>query len=109
MSNFWFEITNRDIISHEDKMVSGLIDSNSCLLMHRFMAHTIFSRNDSTKVMPDELFLIWCMYTNRRVNSVYLVFCTMWSVMQRQKILMSMGLIITGLAMHFVPKKLDLF
>ena len=38
---FWFEITNGDRISNGDIMISGLIKSHSCLLMHKFMAHTI--------------------------------------------------------------------
>ena len=63
-------------------MISGLIDSHSYLLMHKFIAHTICSRNESTKVIPDELFLMWCMATNRRVNSAYLVFRSMWRVVQ---------------------------
>ena len=58
-------------------MVNGLIDSHSYLLIHKFMVHTIFGKNDSTKVMLDELFLIWCMSTNRRVNSAYLLFRSM--------------------------------
>ena len=58
MSNFWFEITKGDRISHGDTMFSSLIDSHSYLLMHKFMVHTIFGRSDSTKVMPDELFII---------------------------------------------------
>ena len=63
-------------------MISGLIDSHLYLLMHKFIAHTICGRNESTKVMPDELFLMWCMTTNRRVNSAYLVFRSMWRVVQ---------------------------
>ena len=82
MSQFWFEITKGDRISHGNTMVSGLIDSHSYLLMHKFITHTIFGKNDSTKVMPNELFLMWCMSTNRRVNSAYLVFRSMWCVVQ---------------------------
>ena len=63
-------------------MISALIDSHSYLLMHKFIAHTICGRNESTNVMPDELFLMWCMATNRRMNSIYLVFCSMWHVVQ---------------------------
>ena len=55
---FWAEITKGDRISHGDAMISGLIDSYSYLLMHKFIAHTICGRNESTKVMPDELFLM---------------------------------------------------
>ena len=58
MISFWGEITKGDKISHGDTMISGLIDNHSFLLMHKFMAHNNFGRNDSTKVMPDELFLI---------------------------------------------------
>ena len=61
-------------------MVSGLIDSHLYLLTHKFIAYTIYSRNDSINVMPHELFLMWCMSTNRRVNNAYLVFCLMWRV-----------------------------
>ena len=61
MIGFWAEIKKGDRISLRDTIVSGLIDSHSYLLMHKFMVHTIFGRNDSTKVMPDELFLMWCM------------------------------------------------
>ena len=82
MIGFWAEITKGDRISHGDTMISGLIDSHSYLLMHKFIAHTICGRNESTKVMPDELFLMWCMATNRRVNSAYLVFHSMWRVVQ---------------------------
>ena len=89
-------------------MVSGLIDSHSYLLMHKFIAHTICGRNESTKVMPDELFLMWCMATNRRVNSVYFVFRSMWRVVQARKALMSVGHIIIGLSIHFVPRKLTI-
>ena len=60
---FWAEIAKEDKISHGDTMISGLIDSHSYLLMHKFIAHTIYGRNESTKVMPDELFLMWCMAT----------------------------------------------
>ena len=48
------------------------------------------------------------MITNTRVNSAYLVFRSMWSVVQGRKTLMSMGHIITGLAIHFVPRKLTI-
>ena len=82
MIGFWAEITKGDKISHGDTIISGLIDSHSYLLMHKFIAHTICGRNESTKVMPDELFLMWCMATNRRVNSAYLVFHSMWRVVQ---------------------------
>ena len=58
MIGFWAEITKGDKISHGDTMISRLIDSHSYLLMHKFIAHTICGRNESTKVMPDELFLI---------------------------------------------------
>ena len=74
MIGFWVEITKGDRISHGDTLISGLIDSHSYLLMHKFIAHTIYGRNESTKVMPDELFLMWCMVTNRRVNSAYFMF-----------------------------------
>ena len=77
MIRFWAEITKGDRISHGDTIVSGLINSHSYLLMHKFMVHSIFDKNDSTKVMPDELFLIWCMSTNRRVNNAYIVFRSM--------------------------------
>ena len=66
MIGFWAEITKADRISHEDTMISGLIDSHSYLLMDKFITHTICGRNKSTKVMPDELFLMWCMAINRR-------------------------------------------
>ena len=89
-------------------MVSGLIDSHSYLLMHKFIAHTICGRNESKKVMPDELFLMWYMATNRRVNSAYLVFRSMWRVVKGRKSLMSIGHIITGLAIHFVLRKLTI-
>ena len=82
MIGFWVEITKGDRISHEVTMVSGLIDSHSYLLIYKFMVHTIFSRNDSIKVMPDELFLMWCMSTNRKVNNAYLVFRSMWRIVQ---------------------------
>ena len=49
------------------------------------------------------------MSTNRRVNSAYLVFCSMWHIVQGQKILMSLGHIIMGLAIYFVLRKLTLF
>ena len=84
-------------------MISGLIDNHSFLLMHKFMVHNIFGRNDSTKVMPDELFLIWCMVTNRKVNSAYFVFRSIWRVVQGRKALISMGHIVMGLAIHFTP------
>ena len=58
--------------------------------------------------MPDELLLMWCMATNRRVNSAYLVFRFMWHVVQGQKTLIFMGHIITGLAIHFIPRKLTI-
>ena len=105
---FWDEITRGDKIGHGDTMISGLIHNHSYLLMHKFIAHTIYGRNESTKVMPDELFLLWCMITNTRVNSAYLVFRSMWHVVQGRKTLMSMGHIITGLAIHFVPRKLTI-
>ena len=66
MFGFWAEITKGDRISHGNTMVSGLIDSHSYLLMHKFIARTICGRNESKKVMPDELFLMWCITTNRR-------------------------------------------
>ena len=66
MIEFWAEITKRNRISHGDTMIISLIDSYSYLLMHKFIAHTICGRNESTKVMPDELFLMWCMATNHR-------------------------------------------
>ena len=90
-------------------MVSSLIDSLSYFLMHKFIAHTICGRNESTKVIPDELFLMWCMTTNRRVNSAYLVFRSMWRIVRGRKTLMSMGHIISGLTIYFVPRKLPLF
>ena len=62
----------------------------------------------TTKVTSDELFLKWCMATNRRVNSAYLVFHSMWRVVQGRKALMSMGHIITGLAIHFILRKLTI-
>ena len=89
-------------------MISGLIDSHSYLLIHKFIAHTICGSNKSTEVIPDELFLMWCMATNRRVNSAYLVFRSMWHVVQGRKALMSMGHIITALAIHFIPRKLTI-
>ena len=72
--------------------------------MHKFVAHTICGRNESTKVMPDELFLMWCMATNRRANSAYLVFRSMWHVVQGRKTLMSMGHIIMGLAILYTKE-----
>ena len=109
MIGFWAEITKGDRISHGDTMVSSLIDSHSYLLMHKFIAYTIYGKNESTKVMLDELFLMWCMATNHRVISVYLMFRSMWHVVQGRKALMSIGHIITGLAIHFVPRKLTIF
>ena len=106
MIGFWAEITKWNRISHGDTMISMLIDSHSYLLMHKFITHTICGRNDSTKVMPDELFLIWYMSTNRRVNSAYFVFRSMWHVVQGRKALISMGHIVTGLAIHFAPRGL---
>ena len=82
MIGFWAEFTKGDRISHGDTMISGLIDGHSYLLMHKFIAHIICGRNESTKIMPDELFLMWCMATNLRVNSAYLVFRSMWRVVQ---------------------------
>ena len=82
MIGFWAEITKRDRISHGDTMVSSLIDSHSYSLMHKFIAHTICGRIESTKVMFHELFLMWCMATNHRVNSAYLVFRSIWRVVQ---------------------------
>ena len=61
MIGFWAEITTGERISHGDTMISGLIDSQSYLLMQKFIAHAICGRNKSIKVMPDELFLMWCM------------------------------------------------
>ena len=37
MSRCWFKFTNGDKISHGNIMVSGLINSHSYLLMHKFM------------------------------------------------------------------------
>ena len=108
MIGFQAEITKGDRISHGDTMISELIDSHSYLLMRKFIAHTIYSRNESTKVMPDELFLMCCMATNRRMNSAYFVFRSMWSVVQEQKAMMSIGHIITGLATHFVLRRLTI-
>ena len=82
MIGFWAEITKEDRISHGDTIVSGLIDSHSYLLMHNFIAHAICGKNESIKVMPNELFLMWCMATNRRANNAYLVFRSMWYVVQ---------------------------
>ena len=50
---FWDEIIKGDKISHGVTMISGLIHIHSYLLMHKFIAHTIYGRNESTKVMPD--------------------------------------------------------
>ena len=80
MSKFWSEITSRDKVCEGQVMTSGLIQSHSCLLMHKFMSYNIFGKPDSTKVSSDELFLLWCMHTNTKVCSTYLfsVLCGMW-------------------------------
>ena len=77
MSNFWAEITGGDKVCEGQVMNSGLIQSHSCLLMHKFMSYNIFGKIDSTKVSSDELFLLWCMNTNTQVCSTYFVFHSM--------------------------------
>ena len=107
MHKFWSEITGGDKLCDDQVMISGLIQSHACLLMHKFMAHTIFGKKDSTKVSHDELFLMWCMHTNTKVNSAYFVFRSMWRVVQARKALISMGHIVTGLAMFFLPQEIE--
>ena len=88
-------------------MTSGLIKDHSYLIMHKFMSHIIFERKDSTRDSPDELFMLWCLKTNTKVYSTYFVLCSMWRVVQARKALLSMGHIITGLAMYFTSFELD--
>ena len=71
--------------------------------MHKFMSHTIFGRKDITRVSPNELFVLWCLKTSTKVCSTYFILCSMWRVVQARKLLLSMGHIVTGLALYFAP------
>ena len=46
------------------------------------------------------------MVTNRKVNSAYFVFRSMWRVVQGRNVLISMGRIVSGLVIHFAPRGL---
>ena len=59
-------------------MVSGLIKDHAYLLMHKFMAHNIFGKQDSSKVLKDELFILWCMHTDTEISSAHFVVHTIW-------------------------------
>lgn len=82
-------------------MVSGLIKDHAYLLMHKFMAHNIFGKQDSTRVLKDELFMLWCMHTNNRVSSAYFIVQTIQRVVQAKRAALSMGHIIASLGQSF--------
>ena len=62
-------------------MVSGLIRDPAYLLLHKFMAHNSFGKQDSSRVSKDELFMLWCMHTNNKVSSAHFVVQSIWRVM----------------------------
>ena len=105
MSSFWHEITGGDRVCEGQVMTSGLIKDHSYLIMHKFMSHIIFGKKDSTRVSSDELFMLWCLKTNIKVCSTYFFLYSIWHVMQARKALLSMGHIVTGLALYFTPFK----
>ena len=107
MSSFWHEITGGDRVYEGQVMTSGLIKDHSYLIMHKFMTHIIFRRKDSTRVSLDELFILWYLKTNIKVCSTYFVLCSKWRVVHARKALLSMGHIVTSLAMYFTSFELE--
>ena len=80
MLAFWKRLTKDGSFNEREMMVSGLIREPAYLLMHKFMAHNIFEKQDSARVSKDELFMLWCMHTNTKVSRAYYVIPTIWRV-----------------------------
>ena len=66
MLAFWRKISEDNSFHEREMMVSGLIRDHAYLLMHKFMAHNIFRKQDSSNVSKDE-FLCYgaCILTLR--------------------------------------------
>ena len=82
-------------------IVSGLIRDHAYLLIHKFMAHNIFRKQDSARVSKDELFMLWCIHTNTKVSSEHFVVQTIYRVVQAKKASLSIGHIIMALGRYF--------
>ena len=78
MLAFWRKISEDNSFHEREMMVSGLIRDHAYLLMHKFMAHNIFRKQDSSTVSKDEFFMLWCMHTNTEISSAHLVVQTIW-------------------------------
>ena len=73
MLAFWKRLTKDSSFNEKEMMVSGLIRDHAYLLIHKFMAHNIFRKQDSARVSKDELFMLWCIHTNTKVSSAHFV------------------------------------
>ena len=58
MLAFWKKLTKDGSFHEKEMMVSGLIRDPTYLLMHKFMAHNIFGKQDNARVSKDELFML---------------------------------------------------
>ena len=56
----------------------------------------------------NELFILWCLYPNTRILSIHFVFRTLKHVMQTMRVAISMGHIITRLALYFTSRDLSM-
>ena len=73
MLAFWRKISEDNSFHKRDMMVSGLIRDHAYLLMHKFIAHNIFRKQDSSRVSKDEPFMLWCMHTNTKISIAHFV------------------------------------
>ena len=78
MLAFWRKISKDNSLYEREMMVSGLIRDHAYLIIHKFMAHNIFGKQDSSGVLKDELFMLWCRHTNTEISSAHFIIQTIW-------------------------------
>lgn len=109
--DMWNFLSGEDRFLGSTKTPNGLILDHSYLILHKFMCHAIFGKLEGNKVSRQELFLLWCLRANKKVSTTTFIFQNLVYVLKHPKTTLSMGHIVTGLAVHFGvfdPSRTDL-
>ena len=116
-TTFWGTLT-RESEFNPKNAPNGLIQMLPYLLLHKFLCHAVFAKNEGNKCSRKELFMLWCVHANKKVSTTYHIFQSLMKVATHRNTTIGMGHVVTGLALHFgldayldtlTPLELELF